>query len=119
MAMVTEIPQNEPSEIHGQDMEVRQVTHHLPIGRQNLQVFNESTVNVHNVRSMDNICSACGAFMFKEDKHIGKLSQINTVTFIGCCANGNIKLPPIKNPPDLLKDLLIGNTPRDKNSGKT
>ena len=70
------------------------LTHSLPIGRQNLQVFNESTVNVHNVGSMDNICSACGAFMFKDEKHIGKLSQIDTVTFSGCCANGNIKLPP-------------------------
>ena len=52
--------------------------------------------------------------MFKDEKHIGKLSQIDTVTFSGCCANGNIKLPPIKNPPDLLKDLLTGNTPRDQ-----
>ena len=125
MVMVNGLPQNEPSEIHGQDMEVRQATHSLPIGRQknlqvthslpiarqNLQVFNESTVNVYNVRSLDNICFACGAFMFKDEKHIGKLSQTDTVTFSICCANGNIKVPPIKNPPDLLKDLLTGNTP--------
>ena len=92
--MVNETIQNEPNETHGQDNEVRQVTHSLPIARQNLQVFNESTVNVHNVGSMDNICSACGAFMFQDEKHIGKLSQSDTVTFSACCTNGNIKLPP-------------------------
>ena len=67
MVMVNNTPQNDPSEIHGQD---RQVTNRLPIARHNLQVFNESTVSVHNVGSMDNICSACGAFMFKDEKHI-------------------------------------------------
>ena len=49
MVMVNNTLQNEPSEIHGQDTEVRQVTNRLPIARQNLQVFNESTVSVHNV----------------------------------------------------------------------
>ena len=47
MAMVNNTLQNEPSEIHGQDTEVRQVTNRLPIARQNLQAFNESTVSVH------------------------------------------------------------------------
>ena len=56
-------------------LKVRQVTNRLPIARQNLQVFNESTVSVHNVGSMDNIFSACGSFMFKDEKHIGKLTQ--------------------------------------------
>ena len=65
MVMVNDTLQNEPSEIHGQDTEVRQVTYRLPIIRQNLQVFNESTVSVHNVGSMDNICSACGELMFQ------------------------------------------------------
>ena len=98
MVMVNNTLQNKPSEIHGQDTEVRQVTNRLPIARQNLQVFNESTVSVHNVGSMDNICSACGAFMYKDEKHIRKLTQSDTVTFSGCCGNGNIKLPPIKKP---------------------
>ena len=112
--MVNETTQNEPYETHGQDTEVRQVTHSLLVVRQNLEVFNESTVNVHNVGSMDNICSACGAFMFKDEKHIGKLSQSDRVTFSAWCANANIKLPPPTNPPDLLKDLLTGNIPRDQ-----
>ena len=89
--------------LYGQNTEVRQVTHSLPIARQNLQVFNESTVNVHIVGCMDNICSACGAFMFKGEKHIGKLSQSYTVTFSECCANGNIKLPSPQKPSRFVK----------------
>ena len=94
--MVNNTLQNEPSEIHSQDTEVRQVTNNLSIARQNLQVFNESTVSVHNVGTMDNICSACGALMFKNEKHIGKLTQSDTVTFSRCCGNGNIKPPQSK-----------------------
>ena len=52
--------------------------------------------------------------MFKDEKHVGKLSQSDTVTFSACCANGNVKLPPLKDPPDLLKNLLTGNTQRHK-----
>ena len=86
----------------------------LPVARQNMEVFNETTVNGHDVGNMDNICSACGALMFKDENHVGKLSQSATITFSACCGNGNIKLPPLKNPPDLLKNLLTGNTHRHK-----
>ena len=79
-----------------------------------MEVFNETTVNGHDVGNMDNICSACGALMFKDENHVGKLSQSATITFNACCGNGNIKLPPLKNPPDLLKNLLTGNTHRHK-----
>ena len=61
----------------------------FPIARQNLEVFNKTTVNGHDVGNMDNICSACGAFMFKDEKHVGKLSQSDTITFSACCGNGN------------------------------
>ena len=79
-----------------------------------MEVFNETTVNGHDVGNMDNICSACGALMFKDETHVGKLSQSDTITFSACCGNGNIKLPPLKDPPDLLKNLLTGNTQRHK-----
>ena len=65
-------------------------------------------VNCHDVGSMDNICSACGALMFK-DVQCSKLSQSDTVTFSACCANGNVKLPPLKDPPDLLKIHKVTN----------
>ena len=44
----------------------------LPIARQNLEMFNETTVNCHDVGNMDNICPACGALMFKDEKYVGK-----------------------------------------------
>ena len=33
----------------------------VAVARQNMEVFNETTVNGHDVGNMDNICSACGA----------------------------------------------------------
>ena len=86
----------------------------LPVTRQNMEVFNETTANGHDVGNMDNICSACGTLMFKDENHVGKLSQSATITFSACCGNGNIKIPPLKNPLDLLKNLLTGNTHRHK-----
>ena len=68
----------------------------LPVTRQNMEVFNETTFNGHDVGNMD-ICSACGALMFKDENHVGKLIQSATITFSACCGNGNIKLPPLKN----------------------
>ena len=47
----------------------------LPIARQNLEDFNETTVNCHDVGSMDNICSACGALMFKDEKTCWKVKS--------------------------------------------
>ena len=55
----------------------------LPIARQNLEVFNETTVNGHDVGNMDNICSACGALMFKDETHVGKLSHLVHVVAMG------------------------------------
>ena len=52
--------------------------------------------------------------MYKDENHVGKLSQSDTVTFSACYANGNVKLSPLKDPPDLLKNLLTGNTQRHK-----
>ena len=52
--------------------------------------------------------------MFKDEKHVGKLTQRHTITFSACCGNGNIRLPPLKDPPQLLKYLLTGNTHRHK-----
>ena len=48
-------------------------------------------------------CSKCGAKMFKGE---------NTGSSF-CCGKGSIKLPPIKEPLNLLKNLLIGGTKHD------
>ena len=52
--------------------------------------------------------------MFKDEKYVGKLSQSDTTTFSACCGNGNIKFLPLKDPPELLKIFLTGNTHRHK-----
>ena len=51
--------------------------------------------------------------MFKDESHNGSLSSGNA-TFSLCCANGQIKLPPIKEPPEKLKSLLIGNNKKER-----
>ena len=47
----------------------------LPIARQNLEIFNETTVIGHGVGNMDNICSACGALMYKAKKTCWKVKS--------------------------------------------
>ena len=79
-----------------------------------MEGFNETTVNGDDVGNMDTICSACGALMFKDEKHVGKLSQSDSITFSAFCGNGNIKLPQLKDTPELLRNLLTGNTHRHK-----
>ena len=54
--------------------------------------------------------------MFKGEKHNGKLVENQpTATFSLCCSDGNVKIPPIKDPPQLLQTLLTGKTHRDRN----
>ena len=86
------------------------------ITRKSLDTFDELTVDTQDVGDMNHICSACGALMFKGEKHYGKLVENQpTATFSLCCSEGNVKLPPIKDPPQLLQSLLTGKTHRDRN----
>ena len=81
------------------------------IARKSLDTFDELTVDTQDVGDMNHICSACGALMFKGEKHNGKLVENQpTATFSLCCSDGNVKLPPIKDPPQLLQSLLTGKT---------
>ena len=74
------------------------------VARQGLEGFDENTVNTHTVGRMTLICSECAALMFEGEK--------SRASF--CCSHGSIKLLPIKEPPEMLKDLLKGNTKRDQ-----
>ena len=78
-------------------------TNKIFIARQNLDTFNEQTVQCHSVGNMVFTCSKCGAKIFKGD---------NTGSSF-CCGKELIKLPPIKEPPNLLKNLLTGGTKHD------
>ena len=82
-----------------------------PKARQSLETFDETTVDYKDIGDMNNICSACGALMFKQETHCGKLVENEpSATFSLCCSNGAIKLPQIKDPPDMLQELLTGHT---------
>ena len=53
--------------------------------------------------------------MFKGEKVSGSLSATNPTTkFSLCCSNCDIKLPQIKEAPEKLKQLLTGNTKRNR-----
>ena len=81
-----------------------------------LDTFDESPVDTKDVGDMNHICSACGALMFNGEKHYGKLVENQpTATFSLCCSDGNVKPPPIKDPPQLLQSLLTGKRQRDRN----
>ncbi|CAN6824438.1 unnamed protein product, partial [Brassica oleracea] len=50
-------------------------------------------------------CTKCGALMWTSES-TGKDSRTGEPTFTICCNHGQIKLPPIKQPPALLEELL-------------
>ena len=87
------------------------------IARNSLETFDESTVQYNDIGPKNNVCCECGALMFKGENSKGKLSS-NQATFSLCCSNGTIKLPPIKDWPEKLKNLLKGNHKRTKLSVK-
>ena len=83
------------------------------IGRHNLETFDESSVKYHEIGPMKYICCDCGALLFKGENHTGRLSS--SATFGLCCSKGAIKLPPIKDPPQKLKNLFTGNSQKYRN----
>ena len=84
------------------------------IARQMLGSSVESTVITHDVGHMNYLCCKCGELMFKGEQSRGSLTG-NTPTkcFSLCCSYGAVKLSPIKEPPEMLKGVLTGNTKRD------
>ena len=44
--------------------------------------------------------------------------QGSTGKFSLCCSHGAVQIPPIKEPPDIIKNLLIGSTKRDRDFRK-
>ena len=63
-------------------------------------------------------CSLCSAKMFYNER-INK--QRNTIVpdFSLCCGHGKVKLPPLQEPPILMKKLLSGEDSRSKHFTKT
>ena len=79
-----------------------------------MSTFDESSVESHDVGHMAYTCSECGASMFKDEKSDKTPTDDNpSAKFSLCCSYGEIKLLPIKEPPQKLKCLLTGNSKRD------
>lgn len=72
--------------------------------------YNENTVlpEYSNIGKLQYECSHCDARMFKHETHVGCLHV--TSKFSTCCLQGKITLPLIKDPPQVLKTLLIQNS---------
>ena len=75
------------------------------IARKGLDCFDEHSVDIHTVGNMSLTCSEYKAILFKGENMRELL----------CCSQGSIKLPPLKEPPEKLKNLLTGNTTKDRN----
>ena len=72
------------------------------IARQGLSCFNEKAVESINIGHVKQTCKGCGALLFQGEKNRSSIH----------CSNSSIKLPPVKEPPELLKKLLKGNSKR-------
>ena len=72
-----------------------------------MDTFDESTVDYHDAGTMNFKCLKCEALMFKGE-------QSKKAKFTLCCSDGAVRIPPVKEPPQILKQLLTGNTNRDK-----
>ncbi|CAN7051370.1 unnamed protein product [Brassica rapa subsp. trilocularis] len=58
-------------------------------------------------------CSHCGAIMWYGER-LNKRRNAKNPTFSLCCMQGQVKLPLLKEPPPVLKNLLQGDDPRSR-----
>lgn len=79
--------------------------------------FTKSTLPARNdISKMEYICFNCSSLMWKHELHNGSLG-INA-TFSTYCMQGKIVLPPLHEPPDILKKFLTDDSPQAKHFRK-
>ena len=71
-----------------------------------LNGFDENTVAENTVGDMVHTCGKCGALMFKDETHKPIAADSNDLCFSMCCSYGHIKVPPVSEPPAILRNLL-------------
>ncbi|KAG7586074.1 P-loop containing nucleoside triphosphate hydrolase [Arabidopsis thaliana x Arabidopsis arenosa] len=62
-------------------------------------------------------CKYCGALMWHAER-INKRLKTTDPTFTLCCGQGSVKLPFLKESPELIKKLLTGKDPQSRNYRK-
>ncbi|KAF8072148.1 hypothetical protein FPV67DRAFT_1371020, partial [Lyophyllum atratum] len=65
----------------------------------------------HDLGRMNVPCPHCGALHWLDEKTV---DSTNTFPNFGCCKNGEVRLPPLQEPPPPLRDLLESPTPAAK-----
>ena len=84
------------------------------IAQQNLDSLVGNTIEEYNVGNRYHTYAECGTSVFTGETCKGTPKGTNpTAKFSLCCGYGAIKLPPINDPPKLLKKLSTGNTQKD------
>ena len=67
-----------------------------------------SLLTEHYCGSMTEVCESCQALYWKKEKNTSGQYQ-------KCCHGGKVRLPELTQTPNLLRNLLTGNTPDCKN----
>ena len=68
-------------------------------GKVAVNTFNEKIVMNNDVGNMEYVCVKCGALMFKDEGHKYISKESNQLCFSLCCSYGNIRAPPVSEPP--------------------
>jgi len=71
-------------------------------------------IGYHDIGDPIWTCQECGAQMWY-DERISKDKKSLNPRFSLCCGDDKIQLPILKEPPDILKELLFGNSRQSKN----
>lgn len=66
----------------------------------------------HDLGPMDIECSHCGALHWFDEKLTD--SSARSPQFGSCCNSGQVRLPALEEPPPMLRDLFVNNTPQSR-----
>ena len=80
------------------------------LGSARITYFDDITISEHTIGNMEYACGKCSALMFKDEQHKQINKDSNSMCYSLCCSYGSVEVPPVSEPPNLLRTLLTGNT---------
>lgn len=66
----------------------------------------------HDLGYMDQPCLHCGALHWIDERLTA--SSVASPAFSSCCGNGQVRLEPLQDPPDALRQLFLSDTPESR-----